>query len=65
MANARNVWFQKTAQQGVFMKVASIPTLNKSGPVQALTENKKIKPPSEKYFVVGQSKVGGEEVVGG
>jgi hypothetical protein len=61
----RSVWFQKNTQQGVFMKIAAIPTLNKNGPTQVLTDNKKPKSPDDKYFVVGKSKVGGEEVIGG
>ena len=65
MADKRSSWFTKSAQQGVFMKTATLSTINRSGPTQAVTDNKKIKPSKEKYFVVGETLIGGEEVVGG
>ncbi len=65
MSNKRNVWFQKNSQQSVFMKVATLPVVNRSGPVQAITEYAKPKKPSETYFTVGETPIGGEEIVGG
>lgn len=64
MSTKRAVWFQKNAQQGIFMKVSTIPALVRSGPIQAVTDNQKQKPSNEKYFIVGETLVGGEEVVG-
>lgn len=65
MANRRSTWFTKNSQQGVFTRMSTLPTINRSGAVQIIGENKPIIPPEEKYFVVGKSKVGGKEVVGG
>ena len=64
MADRRTSWFTRNSQQSLSAKLATFPTINKSGPVPVLTESKTTKPPSEKYFVVGKTKVGGEEVVG-
>lgn len=60
----RSTWFAKNTQQGVFMKVATLPAIARNGPVNVLTDSKKPKPPSEKNFVVGKTPIGGDEVVG-
>jgi len=62
--NKQMSWFARNSQQSVFMKVAVIPTLDKSGPVPTITDSKKIKKPEEMYVVVGETVIGGEEVVG-
>ncbi len=63
MARVRTVWFQKNTQQGVFMKVASLPAINRNGPVQVITENE-YPQKNENLFIVGKTVVGGKEVVG-
>lgn len=69
MSRTRESWFQKSAQQGVFMKVANLPATIASGPVQVIMSKAK---PQEgfqgfqgKHIVVGKSIIGGKEVVGG
>jgi hypothetical protein len=64
-SRVRDAWYSRTTQQGVFMKVATLPAIIRNGPVQSLTDAKKPKPSSEKYFVVGKTPIGGDEVVGG
>ena len=65
MSKIRSGWFQRTAQQGVFMKIGTLPIINRSGQTQSVSHKSVPKNPANKYFVVGKSTVGGEEVVGG
>jgi hypothetical protein len=58
-------WFQQSAQQGVFMKAATLRPINRSGPVQTHGKKRKVRNPRERYFVVGKTVVGGDEIVGG
>lgn len=64
-SRTRSSWFQNSAQQGVFMKVSTLPSIAKNGPTQIISKSAVIKSPEDKYFKVGKSMVGGEEVVGG
>jgi hypothetical protein len=64
MASTRSSWFARSSQQGVSAKIATFPALAKSGPVPVLIESKPTKTVEEKYFVVGKTKIGGEEIVG-
>jgi hypothetical protein len=66
MSKIRTNWFQRTAQQGVFMKVANLHVISKSGSIQSISNVVMPRnPDADKYFIVGKSVVGGKEVVGG
>ena len=56
-------WVRSNAQQGVTMKVASFPSVIRNGPVPVIIQRRRAKSEEEKTFVVGQSIIGGEEVV--
>ena len=64
--NLATRWFQRSAQQDTLTRVSTLPTLMRLGPnLQASTEQKKKEDSNqEKYFIAGESEVGGEEVVG-
>jgi hypothetical protein len=60
-----NNWITNNMTQGVFMRTASLPAANKSGPVQVAGDNsKKVVSPEDKHFRVGRDKVGGSQIVG-
>lgn len=56
-------WVRSNAQQGVLMKVANFPSVIRNGPVPVITNTRQAKSEEEKTFVVGQSIIGGEEVI--
>ena len=58
------VWFQGHTQQGVFMRIGNFPSIARTGAKNYSAQTKKAKSKKERLFVVGQSIVGGEEVVG-
>jgi hypothetical protein len=45
------------------MKVANFPSVIRNGPVPVITNTRQAKSEEEKTFVVGQSIIGGEEVI--
>ena len=65
MPSKRSSWFAASSQQAVSAKIATFSAISRSGPVQVLNESTRPTLKSAKYFVVGKSKVGGKEVVGG
>ena len=61
-----STWYNNKSQQSVLRDVPRIPAIVRSGPSGGGTRRTRTEETSEKkYFVVGKSKVGGKEVVGG
>ena len=59
-----NVVMSQAITQGVFMRSATAPAINRSGPVQAHGQIKKVIPKALKHFVVGRDTIGEDKVVG-
>ena len=63
MGKASN-WFVRNTQQAVMSRTAILPVLARTGPNSKNGTAKKKKHGNE-IFIVGESEVGGEHVVGG
>jgi hypothetical protein len=58
-------WFRQHSYQQTYGRVAEIPSIVIHGPnIQNKGEQRPNTPDGQKRFVVGQTKIGGEEVVG-
>ena len=64
MGKASN-WFVRNTQQAVMARTAILPVLARTGPSSKHGTVNKNKKPEDGIFIVGESEVGGEHVVGG
>jgi hypothetical protein len=56
-------WFQAKSQQDTLANFAKVRTIVKTGPQMKTEPKSPIDPEGNRYFVVGKSEIGGEEVV--
>jgi len=64
MGKASN-WFVRNTQQAVMARTSILPVLARTGPSSKNGTIKKNKKSGNGIFIVGESEVGGEHVVGG
>jgi hypothetical protein len=61
-------WFVRHTQQAVMARTATLPVIARTGPSNKSSskqQKQKSKNPNDGIFIVGESRVGGEHVVGG
>jgi len=57
-------WFNKRAEQNTNSRISELPLLMSLGPSSQINEQRKTDSENNKFFRVGDSEIGGEEVVG-
>lgn len=57
-------WYNNRSQQSFLGDVPRVPTIVRVGPTGSSGTQRSKKVSDEKYFIVGRSQIGGEEVVG-
>ena len=57
-------WFNQRSTQNTRTRIADLPILISTGPSAQINEERRVNEDGDEFFVVGESEVGGEEVVG-